>query len=85
MREGWICPKCQRGVSPDEKHCNCTVGAIGIPYVPSVLPFEQPLPDTILYPTWDPRKPLTGGTITMLSDGLVWNGTQWENQEITRC
>ncbi len=22
MREGWICPSCKRGVSPDEKHCD---------------------------------------------------------------
>lgn len=22
MREGWICPQCRRGVSPDEKHCD---------------------------------------------------------------
>lgn len=25
-REGWICPKCQRGVSPAEKTCPCEGG-----------------------------------------------------------
>jgi hypothetical protein len=22
MREGWVCPYCHRGVSPDQKTCN---------------------------------------------------------------
>lgn len=22
MREGWICPSCKRGVSPDHKYCD---------------------------------------------------------------
>ena len=36
MREGWICSKCNRSISPDEKQCNCgdtTVYPV-IPYVP---------------------------------------------------
>ena len=66
-REGWVCPTCKRGVSPDEKHCdhqggNMIIGTpVYFPYMPD--PVTAPIyplgpfpttPDPTYYPTTTP-------------------------------
>lgn len=43
-REGWICPICKAGVSPDEKTCPCvqTTTHFYYPYPPWVYPPASP-------------------------------------------
>jgi hypothetical protein len=40
MREGWKCPVCHRGVSPDERACDHGNGFAVLP----VLPTPNPIP-----------------------------------------
>lgn len=47
---GWICPKCNRGVNPNQNHCECTPVRFS-PYQPTwIAPY--------------PYYPYTTGTIT---------------------
>ena len=61
MREGWICPKCGRGVSPDEKHCEH--GGVSLRTTPytacdtTTAPIPMPFIGT---PPWDPRESVSG-------------------------
>ena len=66
-RDGWKCPVCGRGVSPDEKTCPCSGGEFR-PYQPSTWtpPPLPPPPGTWATPRppyittwWDPSVPIT--------------------------
>ena len=59
IKEGWLCPRCQKVNNPDNKTCDCKENCQRIPDVPYVpyipiVPYEPyPLyPIGPIYPMW---------------------------------
>jgi hypothetical protein len=50
-RQGWICPKCNKSLSPDVKECDCAPS--GYTYIPCVPwnPYAPTNPSIPYYPT----------------------------------
>jgi len=63
MREGWKCPVCGRGVSPDEKYCEHSSCR-------SLCSEPRIYPSTTVVP-WNPSVPIT--LTTCMAGGLIWN------------
>lgn len=62
MNEGWKCPVCGRGVSPNEKHCDH--GGQQVVYGPVIVPtpvWPDPYRGTGI--PWEPPPPVTCETI----------------------
>lgn len=61
MREGWVCPACRRGVSPDEKTCDHGGTSHGVPVAPGAHPDVPPIVPGTYTPAPLPttRPPLT--------------------------
>lgn len=68
QRMGWVCPKCNAALSPDEKRCDCVAG----------LRWSDPQTTTVTVPTvsipnWGYPNGTVGGTFTSTSkiDGVL--------------
>jgi len=64
-RQGWICSRCNKSLSPDVKECDCSQSQGCYPYVPYVpnpwIPINPLVPFTPINPLqpWDSYTPYT--------------------------
>lgn len=49
-RQGWICPKCNKSLSPDIKECDCAPSN-GYTYIPYAIPYTPYIPGNPFQPT----------------------------------
>ena len=86
MREGWICPACQRVLNPDLPVCPCSEGGAAAPAAP--LAPVTPMPTATGAPL--PQSPYTV-TLTPPAATTVWTtggissiaGTAWDGVQVT--
>ena len=78
MTEGWICPKCQRGVAPAEKYCDHGGGLAGL-----TPPFKVGSPTPLPPAQWPPNTTVSVGGKYFDGTLQFWNGHEFETPQMT--